>query len=233
MTADARSFDNYLDNAKQLELLTQYSDLIRMYHRSLDLMSDRAVATLDEKLREGLCYAQMLRRYPELLQVDDTLNDNALNKDNTQRVVLDLGSGVGLPGIPLAISCPGLEVILVERRRKRATFLQIVLSKLGLENAMLVAEDVRNFQGEQVHCVTAQAVGQFLDSYRLTQHLHAERVSLISRKGNSYQAEVTTLQETLGMATGIIEPPVVRELALNEHATLVALNLTGGIPCPS
>jgi 16S rRNA (guanine527-N7)-methyltransferase len=224
VTADAQPFDNYLDDAKQLELLAHYSDLIRMYHRSLDLMSNRAVANLDEKLRDSLCYAQMLVRYPELIQVDTS---------QTQGVVLDLGSGVGLPGIPLAISCPKLEVILVERRRKRATFLQIVLSKLGLENVMLVAEDVRNFQGERVHCITAQAVGQFLDSYRLTQHLHAERVSLISRKGNTYQTEVTTLQDTLGLATGIIEPPTVHELALNEHATLVALTLTGGIPCPS
>ncbi|MEM6429657.1 MAG: RsmG family class I SAM-dependent methyltransferase [Deinococcota bacterium] len=224
MTADFQPSEMHL-NDQQVELLARYSDLIRMYHRSLDLMSERAVANLDDKLGEGLYYAQMLRRYPELIQTDAS--------STTQAVVLDLGSGVGLPGIPLAISCPELEVILVERRRKRATFLQIVLSKLGLENAMLVAEDVRHFQGEQVHCVTAQAVGQFLDSYRLTRHLHATRISLISRKGNTYQAEVSNLQETLGLATGVIEPPVVRELALNDHATLVALTLTGGIPCPS
>jgi 16S rRNA (guanine527-N7)-methyltransferase len=47
----------------------------------------------------------------------------------------DLGSGAGLPGIPVAIACPGLTVELVESRRRRAAFLELAVQDLELKNA--------------------------------------------------------------------------------------------------
>lgn len=228
-----------MDDLSVFPQLERYRELITMYHRSLDLMSARAVANLDDKLRESLRYAEMVRKYNLTSDIStkntsiDSINANLDTNRSTAPSLLDLGSGVGLPGIPIAIACPEIPVFLVERRRKRATFLQIVLSKLNLPNVMLIAEDVRDFQGETVRCVTAQAVGHFLDSYCLTRHLHSEQVTLLSRKGNAYHGEVTTLQEILALATGVIEPPIIHEIPLDDQATLVALTLTGGIPCPS
>jgi 16S rRNA (guanine527-N7)-methyltransferase len=49
--------------------------------------------------------------------------------------VLDLGSGAGFPGLPLAIIAPGINVTLLEARRKRANFLKESIRKLGLHNA--------------------------------------------------------------------------------------------------
>jgi 16S rRNA (guanine527-N7)-methyltransferase len=49
--------------------------------------------------------------------------------------ILDIGSGNGLPGIPLAIVLPGVRVELLESRAKRCTFLQHVVSRLDLRNA--------------------------------------------------------------------------------------------------
>jgi len=51
----------------------------------------------------------------------------------------DLGSGAGLPGIPVAIACPGLEIRLVEPRRARVAFLELVTTDLGLGNARVIA----------------------------------------------------------------------------------------------
>lgn len=48
--------------------------------------------------------------------------------------LLDIGSGAGLPGVPLAICCPGLQVTLAERRERRVAFLRIVASRLRLGN---------------------------------------------------------------------------------------------------
>ena len=47
--------------------------------------------------------------------------------------VVDIGSGAGLPGIPLVIAKPGLRVVLVESLRRRAEFLGMVVTELGLE----------------------------------------------------------------------------------------------------
>ena len=49
----------------------------------------------------------------------------------------DLGSGAGLPGIPIAIAQPGLEVTLSEPRLQRVAFLELVVERLGLGNVVV------------------------------------------------------------------------------------------------
>jgi 16S rRNA (guanine527-N7)-methyltransferase len=51
--------------------------------------------------------------------------------------VLDIGSGAGFPGIPLAIARPDLDVLLAEARQKRTAFLQLVKATLGLKVTVL------------------------------------------------------------------------------------------------
>ena len=60
-------------------------------------------------------------------------------------VACDLGSGAGLPGIVVAVAEPGVRVLLVESRAKRAAFLEFAVLELGLSNADVVvgrAEDL-------------------------------------------------------------------------------------------
>ena len=54
--------------------------------------------------------------------------------------LLDVGTGAGFPGIPLAIACPELEVTLLDSLRKRVDFLQAVLSELGLSRVQALHE---------------------------------------------------------------------------------------------
>ena len=63
--------------------------------------------------------------------------------------VADLGSGAGVPGVPIAVVRRDLSMTLIESRRKRASFLAAVLRELPIENARLVAaraEDVGGLQ---------------------------------------------------------------------------------------
>jgi 16S rRNA (guanine527-N7)-methyltransferase len=57
-------------------------------------------------------------------------------------VAYDIGSGAGLPGIPVAIARRKLAVRLVEPRRARVAFLELVVERLGLENVEIVAERI-------------------------------------------------------------------------------------------
>lgn len=52
--------------------------------------------------------------------------------------LVDIGSGAGLPGIPLALAKPSLEVVLVESNHKKGAFLHQALIELGLRNAQVV-----------------------------------------------------------------------------------------------
>jgi len=77
--------------------------------------------------------------------------------------VVDLGSGSGTPGVPIAVMRPGVRVLLVEASRKKAGFLGIVLRHLGLANADVVharAEVLGRLPAhrERYDAVTARAV---------------------------------------------------------------------------
>jgi 16S rRNA (guanine527-N7)-methyltransferase len=65
--------------------------------------------------------------------------------------IADLGSGAGIPGVPLAIAAENVQVALIEPRRARASFLEAVIDGTGISNARVVpgkVEDVsERFQG--------------------------------------------------------------------------------------
>jgi 16S rRNA (guanine527-N7)-methyltransferase len=58
--------------------------------------------------------------------------------------VADIGSGAGFPGIPWALNLPLIEVTMIERREKRALFLERVCRTLAIENATAIAVDARD-----------------------------------------------------------------------------------------
>lgn len=63
--------------------------------------------------------------------------------------VLDVGSGAGLPGIPLALALPEVQVTLLEASHKKAAFLQQVKSELKLDNVAVACERVETWRPER------------------------------------------------------------------------------------
>jgi 16S rRNA (guanine527-N7)-methyltransferase len=72
--------------------------------------------------------------------------------------LVDVGSGAGLPGVPLLCARPGWSGCLLEPREKRWAFLKTVVRELELD-AQVVAERFEEWGGEGVDLVTARAVG--------------------------------------------------------------------------
>jgi 16S rRNA (guanine527-N7)-methyltransferase len=72
-------------------------------------------------------------------------------------LLLDVGSGAGLPGIPLAIALPRISVVLLDRSDRRATFLEHCVGLLELRNATVHRGEARTF-GARVDAVTLRAV---------------------------------------------------------------------------
>ncbi len=66
-----------------------------------------------------------------------------LSEEGAEHVV-DVGSGGGLPGIPLAITMPDVTFTLVESTKKKALFLNEVVSSLGLDNVTVIADRAEN-----------------------------------------------------------------------------------------
>ena len=66
--------------------------------------------------------------------------------------VVDIGSGVGIPGVPLAIVKPSLKVHLVEPRKKRATFLTQMKIDLGLNNLEVFCSRIEDYKVSEGKC---------------------------------------------------------------------------------
>ena len=192
------------------ESLRSYIELIRRYHGTLDLVSTGAVGDLERMVEEALIYADFLERLSP-----------------APRSIVDVGSGVGLPGIPIALRLENSRITLVERRRRRVSFLRIAVSSLGLANANVVDGDVRALRHPCADVVVAQAVGTLAQVYRLSEHLQSERVWLLSRKGESWGEELREVEAAAGSAA--IE---CQEELLSAHGRLVAVLLPGGSVCP-
>ncbi len=71
--------------------------------------------------------------------------------------VVDLGSGAGLPGIPIAIARPDASVVLVEARRNRAAFLELAVQEVALPNVRVVGSRVEDLPEASADVCLARA----------------------------------------------------------------------------
>jgi len=140
--------------------------------------------------------------------------------------VADLGSGAGLPGIPLALARPDLQVTLVEPLLRRATFLHEVVAALGLTRVEVVRS-----RGEELHgrrtfdIVTSRAVAPLERLLGWSVPLVAARGAVVAMKGASAADEVAAVTGAPGLLRrlGVQAPEVVQVGAavLSSPATVV------------
>jgi 16S rRNA (guanine527-N7)-methyltransferase len=77
--------------------------------------------------------------------------------------LLDIGSGGGFPGVPLAIVRPDLSVTLLESRSKRASFLRHVARTVPVENATVLRDRVEDLLSPDYDVATCRAVGEIAE----------------------------------------------------------------------
>ena len=190
-------------------IIAAYAEMLLRYHRTLDLISDQALADLDRHIAEARVYVRLIEEHAA--------------KSPT---ILDLGSGAGLPGVVIAALLPEAEVVLVERRRRRKAFLELVTSRLGLTNTTVRGHDVRRLSGICAEVVTAQAVGSLAEVIGLTRHLQGDPCLLLSRRGADWRRELAQVSGVLDVETSAGD----RQLQLPSKA---APGTAGGGPAPA
>jgi len=112
------------------------------------------------------------------------------------KTVLDVGSGGGLPGIPLAIFCPQTNFVLLDGNGKKSRFINQASIELKLSNVQAVHSRVEKYQADKAFdCITTRAFATISETIKLTDHLLAKNSTLICMKANTAESELSLVPE--------------------------------------
>ena len=137
--------------SKQKKLLEDYETLLVSWNRTHNLISKSQTTFLKEHIQDSLAISSKL-----------------------QRCVVDLGSGGGLPGIPIAIANPEKTVILVESNTKKSAFLLNATGRLGLKNTQVINERIEKIDPSTLpeqFDIVSRAVGSIKTNINLVSGL--------------------------------------------------------------
>lgn len=110
--------------------------------------------------------------------------------------ILDIGTGAGLPGIPLAIACPDREFVLLDSSSKKLRFVQQTLGILNLDNVTLEDCRVEEYQPEVLFdTVICRAFSDLPDFYRYAARLCNTGGRMLAMKGVYPMTEVECLKD--------------------------------------
>lgn len=137
--------------------------------------------------------------------------------------IADIGSGGGLPGIPLAICRPDMQVTLVETVGKKASFLQQARIELGLSNLTVCNERVENLQVDRpFEAITSRAFSSLRDFVTLTEHLTGPAGLWLAMKGVYPKDEIADLPTDFALTRTV--PLNVPGVDVERHLLFISRN---------
>ena len=168
-------------NDRQLEQFAALDGLYRDWNSKINLISRKDIDNLYERhILHSLAIAKFISFQPDA-------------------EVLDVGTGGGFPGIPLAIFFPKTKFHLIDGTRKKIMVVQDVIEKVGLENATSEQVRAEELKGRKFDFVVTRAVAVLPTLLQWNQKLfkkngvHAMPNGLISLKGGNVKNEIKSL----------------------------------------
>lgn len=148
--------------------LVHYIQLIARWNKTFNLT---AIRDVEEMVSKHLLDSLVVQPYVE------------------GKTVLDVGSGAGLPGIPLAITSPEKRFVLIDSNGKKTRFLIQAKIDLQLDNVEVIHQRVEDYQpvvdGHRIYfdVITARAYASTDDILRSTAHLQGDCTSILLMQG--------------------------------------------------
>ncbi|WP_233493720.1 16S rRNA (guanine(527)-N(7))-methyltransferase RsmG [Desertihabitans brevis] len=137
--------------------------------------------------------------------------------------VVDVGSGAGLPGVPLALARPDLGVTLLEPLLRRAEFLELAIDELGLEERVRVVRARAEDHEDVYDVVTARAVGALSKLVPWCEPLLDDGGEMLLLKGASAPEELAKAEKLLRRLRLSADVLSVRADPRSEPTTVVRL----------
>lgn len=204
---------------------------MRALHAALRRGLDELGLPLPEEAQERLlAYVELLAKWnktynltairePERMLSHHLLDSLAVARHLPPGSLADVGSGGGLPGIPLAIADPNRHVTLNDANHKKAAFLQQAVVELRLANAQVHIGRVQAWHPERgFACVITRGFAALADFIAACRHLLAPGGTLAAMKGVFPQAELE--QVPAGVSCGEVHRLRVPSLEAERHLVL-------------
>ena len=210
-----------------------------MFSESLTELLSEGLAGLFSKpaapqqIRQLLDYLELLDRWsdsynltavrePRQMVTRHLLDSLAVMPWIDQGPLLDAGSGAGLPGIPLAIMRPELQVTLLDSTGKKIRFLNHVARSLELQNIHPVQDRLESWSCDrQPRLIISRAFSGLGDFARAARHLASADTKLLAMKGKYPEAELEQLPGWLRVDS--IEKLTVPGLQEERHLVIMSL----------
>jgi len=191
LTQSAAAMGVSLSETQTLALLG-YMALIQKWNKVYNLTAVRdASAMLTHHLLDSLAVIAPLREQLRAEQV--------LGEDVAKRVrLLDVGSGAGLPGVVIAIMCPGIQVDCVDTVAKKASFIQQVAVTLRLPNLRGVHARVESLT-DKYQVVSSRAFASLVDFTSWSVNALAEQGVWMGMKGKHPADEMAALPASVAV----------------------------------
>lgn len=113
--------------------------------------------------------------------------------------IADIGSGAGLPGIPIAIMKPDWRVTLIESNKKKTAFQQQVIIELELENIEIIADRAENYQtNSQFNTIISRALSSLNEFINMSAHLgnnEMQNSRYVAMKASNVEQEIENLPD--------------------------------------
>ncbi len=140
-----------------------------------------------------------------------------------ESLVVDVGSGAGFPGIPLAVLDPARIFVLVDANGKKIRFLKQAIMSLKLKNVQAVRARVETYESSQPDvCVVTRAFASLTDTIRLASHLIRDGGRVLAMKAEIGRAELEDLPRGWTVHIHRLKVP-----GLDEARTLAEMMPTG------
>jgi len=190
---------NYVVTAEQHEKLLNYIELLHKWNQTYNLTSVRD---------------------PQDMITQHILDSLSITPYLHGKRLLDVGTGAGLPGIPLAITQPGRHFTLLDSNGKKTRFLIHAQQQLGLNNIEVVQTRVEQYQPE--YCfdsIMSRAFSMIKDFLEKTEHLCRKDGHFLAMKGQ-YPAEELN---KLGKQFTVKEAHSIKVLHLDAQRHLIEI----------
>ncbi len=204
-------------------------DLAHQLESGAAVLGVPLVASARDRL---LQYVELLRRWNRVYNLTavtapaDIVSRHLLDSLAAEPYVvggslIDLGSGAGLPGIPLAVARPDLAVSLLDSRNKRVRFLVHAIEVLGLDNVTVVHARVEQYRPERkFDTLISRAFAAIADLLAAAGHLCSPHGRILALKGAYPSDEIAQLGSS-GFAVVDVPRVVVPGVDAERHIAIL------------